>query len=257
MGLHLLEVKSLVGHLIGWETNPSSDLDVNSRIIDKLHIGSTEVWITETVVNTWIFMAILILIAFILRAKMKNYKYKPSGAQNVVEMAIEYMDSFVRSAMTDKYAYFGNWFFGVFVLILVSNLSGLLGFRPPTADLCTTLAITLTTFFLIHFMGIKTAKGGYFKAYLEPLPFLLPINIISELATPISLSFRLFGNILGGMIIMAMVYMALGALPSVLKIFNFGVPSALHIYFDVFAGCIQTVIFVMLSMTFIKDKIPD
>lgn len=257
MGLHLLEVKSLVGHLIGWETNPSSDLDVNSRIINKLFIGGTEVWITETVVNTWIFMVVLILIAAILRARMKNYKYKPSGVQNVVELAIEYMDSFVKGAMTEKYAYFGNWFFGVFVLILVSNLSGLLGFRPPTADLCTTAAITLTTFFLIHFMGIKTGKGGYFKGYLEPIPILLPINIISELATPISLSFRLFGNILGGMIIMAMVYMALGNLPGVLKIFNLGIPAALHVYFDVFAGCIQTVIFVMLSMTFIKDKIPD
>lgn len=257
MGLHLLEVKSLIGHLIGWNTAPVEGLDANSRIIEKLYIGSTEVWITETVVNTWIFMAILIILAAVLRIKMKNYKYKPSGVQNVVELAIEYMDSFVRSAMTDKYAYFGNWFFGVFVLILVSNLSGLLGFRPPTADLCTTAAITLTTFFLIHFMGIKTGKGGYFKGYLEPLPFLLPINIISEIATPISLSFRLFGNILGGMIIMAMVYMALGSLPGIAKIFNIGIPSVLHIYFDVFAGCIQTVIFVMLSMTFIKDKIPD
>ena len=106
-------------------------------------------------------------------------------------------------------------------------------------------------------MGIKTAKGGYFKSYLEPVPILLPINIISEIATPISLSFRLFGNILGGMIIMSMVYMALGNLPSLLKIFNIGIPAALHVYFDVFAGCIQTVIFVMLSMIFVKDKIPD
>ena len=113
-----------------------------------------------------------------------------------------------------------------------------------------TAAITLATFVMIHFMGIKTGKGGYFKGYLEPVPVLLPINIISELATPISLSFRLFGNILGGMIIMAMVY----SLPRWL---NFGIPAVLHIYFDVFAGCIQTVIFVMLSMTFIKDKITD
>lgn len=257
MGLHLLEVKSLVGHLVGWNTEPSSGIDANIRIIEKLNIGGTEVWLTETVVNTWIFMAVLILIAAILRAKMKNYKYKPSGVQNVVELAIEYMNTFVRSNMSDKYAYFGNWFFGVFVLILVSNLSGLLGFRPPTADLCTTVALAFTTFFLIHFMGIKTGKGGYFKGYLEPIPILLPINIVSEIATPISLSFRLFGNMLGGMIIMSMVYMALGALPGIFKIFNVGIPAALHTYFDVFAGCIQTVIFVMLSMIFIKDKIAD
>ncbi|MGN1318387.1 MAG: F0F1 ATP synthase subunit A [Lachnospirales bacterium] len=253
MKLHLLEVVGVLGNLVGYDTTPveSGGLEVNSAIYAKFNILGQEVWITQTVVTTWVIMIALILIALVLRIKMKNYKYKPEGLQNVVELAIESMDSFVRSAMTDRYAYFGKWFFGVFVFILVSNLSGLLGFRPPTADLCTTAAITLTTFFLIHFMGIVKGKGGYFKGYLEPIPILLPINIVSELATPISLSFRLFGNILGGMIIMAMVYMALPLLASV------GVPAVLHIYFDVFAGCIQTVIFVMLSMTFIKDKIPD
>ena len=88
MGLHLLEVSSVVGHLIGWNNNPSEGLDVNARIIEKLNIFGVEVWITETIVNTWIIMAVLILIAFILRLKMKNYKYKPSGLQNVVELAI-------------------------------------------------------------------------------------------------------------------------------------------------------------------------
>ncbi|MBQ7266499.1 MAG: F0F1 ATP synthase subunit A [Firmicutes bacterium] len=249
MALELLAQKPLFGPFVLDDT-PSSGLDVESKIFGSFHIGPYEVWITQTVVTTWVIMAALILLALIFRLKLKNYKEKPSGSQNVIELIVEFMDNFARSTMTDEYAYFGNWFFGVFCFVLVSNLSGLLGFRPPTADLCTTLGVTLTTFFLIHFMGIKKGKGGYFKGYLEPLPLLLPINIISELATPISLSFRLFGNILGGMIIMAMVYQ----LP---RFLNFGIPAVLHIYFDVFAGCIQTVIFVMLSMTFIKDKIPD
>ncbi len=253
MKLHLLEVVSVLGNIIGYDTAPaeSGGLDVEAAVYAKFNIFGQEVWLTQTVVTTWVIMIALILIALILRIKMKNYKYKPEGSQNVVEFLIEMMDSFVKSAMTEKYAYFGNWFFGVFVFILVSNLCGLIGFRSPTADLCTTAGITLTTFFLIHFMGIKKGKGGYFKGYLEPLPLLLPMNIISELATPISLSFRLFGNILGGSIIMSMVYMALPVFASV------GIPAVLHVYFDVFAGCIQTVIFVMLSMTFIKDKIPD
>lgn len=249
MGLQLLEVKSLLGHWVGWNTSPSDGLDVAASYASFKVFGH-EVWITETVMNTWTIMLCLIVLAIVLRCGMKRYTEKPSGVQNVVEVAIEYMQSFVTSAMTEKYAYFGKWFFGVFVLILTCNLSGLLGFRPPTADLCTTAAITLTTFFLIHFMGIKTGSKQYFKAYLEPIPLMLPMNIISELSTPISLSFRLFGNILGGLIIMGMVY----SLPIW---FNFGIPAVLHIYFDVFAGCIQTVIFVMLSMTFIKDKIND
>ena len=89
MGLHLLEVKSLVGHFIGWETNPDTAMDPSARIIERLNIGGVEVWITETVVNTWVFMAVLILFAVFLRVKMKNYRDKPSGFQNVVETAIE------------------------------------------------------------------------------------------------------------------------------------------------------------------------
>lgn len=226
-------------------------MDIPIKVYHVFDVFDVEVWLTETIVNTWVLMAVIILFALIARIKLTTFKEKPSGFQNVVELIIESMDNFVKGSMGDKYAYFGNWFFGVFVFILVSNLSGLLGFRAPTADLATTAALGFATFFLIQFMGIVTQKGGYFKSFIEPVPFLLPLNIISEVATPISLSFRLFGNILGGSIIMGLVY----SIPYwFLKI---GIPGALHIYFDVFAGCIQTVIFVMLSMTFIKDKIAD
>lgn len=215
-----------------------------------VHIFGQEVWITQTLVTTWFLMAVIIFIAFLARLQLKKFNEKPEGTQNFIELIIESMDNFVISAMGEKYSYFANWFFGVFVFILVSNLSGLLGFRAPTADFATTASLALSTFILIHFMGIFKQKGNYFKSYIEPIPVMLPMNIISEISTPISLSFRLFGNILGGSIIMGMVY----SLPTVFKL---GIPGVLHIYFDVFAGCIQTVIFVMLSMTFIKDKIGD
>lgn len=215
-----------------------------------VHIFGQEVWITQTLVTTWVLMAVIIFIAFLARLQLKKFNEKPEGTQNFIELIIETMDNFVSSSMGEKYSYFANWFFGVFVFILTSNLCGLLGFRAPTADFATTASLALSTFILIHFMGIFKQKGGYFKGYLEPIPVMLPMNIISEISTPISLSFRLFGNILGGSIIMGMVY----SLPTILKL---GIPGVLHIYFDVFAGCIQTVIFVMLSMTYIKDKIGD
>jgi F-type H+-transporting ATPase subunit a len=220
------------------------------EVYKVINIFGQDVWITQTTVTTWALMLIIIFVAFLARLQLKKFTEKPTGAQNVIELCIEQMDNFVTGTMGEKYSYFANWFFGVFVFILVSNLSGLLGFRPPTADYATTASLAFSTFILIHFMGIKTNKGGYFKSYVEPIPVMLPMNIISELATPISLSFRLFGNILGGSIIMGMVY----ELP---RILNIGIPGVLHIYFDVFAGCIQTVIFVMLSMTFIKDKIGE
>lgn len=246
----LLDKITIIPGLLGYDPDavPKEGLDFNIGVYKEVPFMGKTCYITQTMVTTWFFMLVLIIFAICVRAKLKKYTQVPKGGQNVVELIVETMDSFTRSNMGDKYAYFGKWFFGVFMFILMSNLSGLLGFRPPTADLATTAAITLTTFFLIHFMGVTKGKAGYFKGYLEPIPILLPINIISEFATPISLSFRLFGNILGGMIIMSMIYSTAA---------RYVVPAIAHIYFDVFAGVLQTVIFCMLSQLFIKDKIPD
>lgn len=240
----------LLKKLIGIVDNPDTGFDISSKILGRIYVAGQEVWITQTVVTTWVIMAALILFALYARSQIKHFTDEPKGFQNVIELGVESMNKLVCNCMTEKYAYFGKWFFGIFCFILVSNLSGLLGFRAPTADLATTAAVTAATFFMIHFMGIATGKAGYFKGYLEPLPFLLPLNIVSEIATPISLSFRLFGNIMGGMVIMTLIY----SLPRWL---NFGIPAVFHVYFDLFAGVIQTVVFVMLSMTFIKDKIAD
>lgn len=236
--------------LIGIVDNPASGFDIESKILARIDIGGQEVWLTQTVVTTWVIMAALILFAVIARIELTHFKDKPTGFQNVIEIIVDGIHSIVVSCMSEKYDNYGKWFFGIFCFILVSNLSGLLGFRPPTADLSTTVAMAFATFVLIQATGIITGKLGYFKGFFEPLPFLFPINIISEFSTPLSLSFRLFGNILGGMVIMTLVY----SLPRWL---NFGIPAVLHIYFDVFAGCIQTVVFTMLSMMFIKDKIAE
>ena len=143
------------------------------------------------------------------------------------------------------------YFYGpLMIFIAVCNLSGLVGLRPPTADVATTLAFALTTFFMVHGFGIKEKGVGRYinDTLLSPMPFLLPLNLIGELATPISLSFRLFGNILGGTIIMGLVY---AMFPWFLTLI--GVPAALHMYFDIFAGTLQAFIFVMLSMTFVSS----
>jgi F-type H+-transporting ATPase subunit a len=92
--------------------------------------------------------------------------------------------------------------------------------------------------------------GGYIKGFFDPVPFLAPLNIIGELANPVSLSFRLFGNILSGVIIMGLIYQALGFIsPLVTPVF--------HAYFDVFSGLIQTFIFIMLTMVFISGAMAD
>ncbi len=226
-------------------------MDFNNKVLWIVKVGGVDVWITETIFNTWIIMGFLFVFALFVRLKLNSFKKVPSGFQNFIELAVESMHNFTAGTMGEEYAYFGNYFFGLFIFILCANLSGLVYLRPPTADLATTLPFALTTVFLLHYMGIVKGKKQYFKAYLEPMPLFLPLNIIGELARPISLSFRMFGNILGGAIMLGLVY---AMFPPYLKI---AIPSFLHIYFDLFAGVLQAFIFCILSMTFIREKIPE
>ena len=226
------------------------DLEIkNHAVIDLFGI---EIWITDTIISTWIIMGILIAFALVVRIKVRKFKDVPTGFQNVVEALVEVFDNYLRTTVGDKLMFLGNWFFTLFIFILLSNLSGLIpGMRTPTADWSMTVGLALVTFFLIQFLGIRYRKAQYIKDLFAPLPWwcpiplFLPINVIGELARPISLSFRLFGNMLAGLIMMSLIY---ALFPLVL---NFIVPAFLHAYFDLFSGVLQTYIFVTLSMTFV------
>lgn len=227
-------------------------LDFSNRYVFPVHIGGQELYITQSIISTWIVMAVLIMLALIVRFSLSRFKTIPRGFQNIVEVLVEIFDSFTVSTMGESKRRFASFYGSVFLFILFANLWGLLGMRPPTSDLATTLALALTTFFMVQYYGIKTKGiGNYLKGFLDPMPFLLPLNIIGELANPVSLSFRLFGNIVGGVIIMGLIY---AALPGILKI---GIPAVLHIYFDIFSGVLQSFIFVMLSMIFVSGAIED
>jgi len=220
-------------------------LDFNVSNLWVFDVAGVEVWITETIVNTWGIMLLLIGFAAFVRLKLRAFKEIPTGFQNAVESIIDAFDGFVKNTVGDKFMYLGNWFFMVFAFVLVSNLSGLVGVRPPTADWTTAFALALATFLMIHTLGVANRRGRYLKSFFEPSFVLFPLNVIGELAKPISLSFRLFGNALASTIFMTLIY---SLLPMVLR---FAVPAALHAYFDLFSGVLQTYIFCVLSLTFI------
>lgn len=211
--------------------------------------------ITETVVNTWIIMIALTLLAIFLTRQLKKV---PTGKQNVVEAIVEVMNNLTVQTMGEDKKTFSSYMGTLFLFLLVANLFGLLGFRPPTADINTTFALAILTFSMVQIFGVKRkGLGGYLKGFLEPFPFMLPLNIIGELANPISLSFRLFGNIVGGIIVVSLLYGGLASASGALgltafPIFQAGVPVVFHMYFDLFAGVLQTFIFVMLSMVFVS-----
>lgn len=226
-------------------------MDFNNEYLALLfEWNGIKVYLTSTLLATWVVMAILIVFAVVVRIKMRKFTEVPSsGFQNLVEYMVEMMQSLTKTMMGPELMAFDSFFFGIFAFILISNYVGLIGLRPPTADLATTLALALTIFVLIHVMGIIKAKGAYFKSYIQPVAVFLPLNIMGEISKPISLGFRLFGNILGGVIVMGLIY---DMLPVAL---NFVLPAVLHAYFDVFVGALQAFIFTVLSMTFIKQKV--
>ncbi|MFP3155684.1 F0F1 ATP synthase subunit A [Lachnospiraceae bacterium ZAX-1] len=210
-----------------------------------------EVWITTTHVCVLIVMLILIGFSIVANRKIKQADEQPGAFQNIVELIVEMLDNMVRTSMGKNSSKFVNYISTIFIFILVCNISGLFGLRPPTADYGVTLPLGLITFSLIHFNKFKHQKPiGVIKGLMDPWPIWIPINIIGDLAVPISLSLRLFANILSGTVMMALVYGLLS------KIAYFW-PGVLHIYFDCFSGAIQTYVFCMLTMTFVTDAIGE
>lgn len=225
-------------------------MDFNDKVLTTIPVGDTEIWITQSLLGMWIIMAILITVAIVVKVKSNKFKAVPAGFQNLVEAFVEAMDNFTAGIMGEKNRNFAPYFAGLFIFILISNISGLFGLRPPTANYSVPLGMALITFIMVQFYGIKS-KGilGYIKGFGEPIVLLSPLNIVGELANPVSLSFRLFGNIVGGTILMGLYY---GLLPWFVKL---GIPAFLHIYLDLFAGVLQAFVFTMLSMVFVSGAL--
>ncbi len=209
--------------------------------------------VTETVVNTWIIMALLVVISLLA---VKRLERVPSGSQNATEMVVDMVYGLTEQGMGRDKLGFAPYVGTLMIYLVFANLWGLIGLRPPTADVNTTFALSLLTFFMIHFFGFKRKGVGYLKGFAEPVAVMLPMNLISEAATPISLAFRLFGNIIGGVIIMGLLYGALAGLSAKLGlnvlVFQAGIPVIFHAYFDIFSGVLQSFIFVMLTMVFVS-----
>lgn len=229
----------------------SADVDFMIHGVFSYEIFGQTVWITTTHICLLIVVLALSVFAVVANRKMKKAAEVPGKFQNVIEMIVEMLDGMVCSSMGKSAYKFANYISTVFIFILTCNFSSLVALRPPTADYGVTLPLGVMTFVLIHFNKFKHQKvSGVIKGLCDPWPIWAPINIIGDLAVPISLSLRLFANVLSGTVMLALVY----ALLSVIAI---GWPAILHVYFDIFSGAIQTYVFCMLTMTYISDAIGD
>lgn len=182
---------------------------------------------------------------------------RPKGIVLVVETGVEMIYNYMKSIMPSKFEKnYYPYFAMLFCYLLISNISGLFGFDSPTSNYSITLTMTAITFILIQYNAIKKKGiGHYVKDVVWP-----PTNILSTLSPLISISFRIFGNILSGTILMSLVYQFTTFLSSFFLPVNFLGPiiaPVLHAYFDVFAGVIQTVVFVTLSSILIMMENED
>ncbi len=223
--------------------------------------------LTETILMSWIVMAIITLLCIWLTHNLKVENI--SKRQALAEMIVETADKFVIGNMGEQFAYFVPFVAALFATSLVSNLIGLFGVYSPTADLNTEAAWAIVVFTIITSQKIKAGGvGGYLKGFTQPIPVLTPFNVLSELATPISMACRHFGNILSGVVINTLIYGALaglsakvlglipgavGALLSNVPIFSVGIPAVLSVYFDWFSGFMQAYIFCMLTTMYIAN----
>lgn len=239
----------------GMLMSSGSGVDFMIKGLFKYSFFGHEVWITTTHVCMLIVILVILGFAIAVNRALKRATEVPTGLQNVAELIVEKLDGMVEGTMGKNAVKFRNYIGTVFIFILLSNISGLLGLRPPTADYGVTLPMALMTFVLIHFNTFKyhSLKEIWVDkcSPLPPwLPVWLPINLIGDIAVPISLSLRLFANVLSGVVMMALVYGLLGKLALIW-------PAFLHVYLDIFSGAIQTYVFCMLTMTYINNAIGD
>lgn len=232
------------------ESTTDSAIDIGINGYYSYTVFGQTFWLTNTHIGVLLVMVLLIVFAiFANRAIKKANPTRPPGMfLNVVELLVEKVDELTRTSMGEKHGWkFSNYIGTLFAFILIANISGLVGLRSPTADYGVTLSLGLITFFLIHYNGFKYQKFGHITGLFKPLPFLFPINLIGEIATPLSLSLRLFGNVLSGTVMLGLIY---GLVPVVGTLLW---PAALHAYFDLFSGAIQAYVFCMLTMVFISQ----
>lgn len=222
--------------------------------------------ITEAQVNS---VAVIVTIFFLCLYLTHGISATPvTKRQLITEWIVEKCRNMVKENMGDYFSGFAPFIAAIMGLSALSSLLSLLGLFPPTSDLNIVAGWSILVFSLITYYKFKAGPVHYLKSYAEPVPFLAPMNIISEIATPVSMAFRHYGNILSGSIISVLIAAALGGLsqivlgwlPGILGDFPFlriGIPAVLSLYFDIFSSLLQAFIFATLTMMYISGGFPQ
>ena len=217
-----------------------------------------------SIIIVTIFMAILLLIVNKILVKFDPLD-KPKGIVLVMMMGVNFIENLLRGAINNK-KYINQltpYFLTIILYIFLSNIAGLFSIECPTSNYSVTLTLAALTCILIEVYSFK-ARGGkkYVKAWFEPLAPFVVMNTISKLSTLLSLSLRLFGNILAGSVLMSVIYQLFARISALIPVvgdFNIVaiiIAPVLHFYFDLFSGVMQAFLFTNLSANFIGNELP-
>ncbi len=234
-----------------------------------LYIGDFELpLITQTTITILVSTVLLILAAWLLTRSIKK---RPGGAQVIVEKLVTMLYNLVRDTMGEHNLRFAPYIGTLFLSSFFGSILGMTGIlRSATADLSVTMAWALVTTGMVWYHSIKAnGFGAWLKGFTEPIAVMTPMNIVSEIAQPLSMAFRHFGNVAGGSVLTALIYAALAGLSSLVfgwlpeavlsvfpPIFQAGIPAALSLYFDLFAGFVQAFVFCLLTMVYVGGACP-
>ncbi|SHE98526.1 ATP synthase F0 subcomplex A subunit [Caldanaerobius fijiensis DSM 17918] len=216
-------------------------MDVGPKVVFTIPLFKG-IPVTDTVVVTWIIMAILIVLMILLT---RRFEEVPRGAQNVLEIIVESINNLTRQLIGEKWRSFAPYFGTVAIFLVFANIIGVIGFKPPTRDISLTAALAVMTMAIyigayIKYKGFK----NWLVSFVKPIPLL---GILDLFTRPLSLTVRLYGNILAGVIIMELIY----------RVIPIVIPAALSLYFDFFDGFIQMLIFVFLSMLYVSEAVNE
>ena len=202
--------------------------------------------VAESVVVTWIVMAVWMVLALVLTRNLSVRR--PGKAQLALETAVSFLNGFVKDNLGKHWRPFAPYLGTVALYIGLSNIIGIFGLTPPTKDISVTAALAVMSMLLIYGAQFRyNGLLGGMKKFAEPMPLLVPINLMEVIIRPLALCMRLFGNVLGAFIIMEMIKLLVPAV----------VPAVLSIYFDLFDGLIQMVVFVFLTTLFTGEGIKE
>ena len=213
--------------------------------------------ITESHVNSLFIILLVFIVCKVLTAGLKVMP--TSKRQIIAEFIVEKCRGIVSDSMGERCVSYTPFVMAILTLVGLSNLLGLLGMYPPTADVSIPLGWSITVFVIITREKLKGGFLGYLKGFLDPIFVFAPLNVIGEVALPISMAFRLFGNILSGVVISELLLAALASfsvmvfswltdLVSSYPVFQIGIPAIFSLYFDIFSGCLQAYVFATLAM---------